>query len=175
MLYQRYGISFPDEMIDEILSHKVVGKPHIIKALHDLGFGASHREIYDRYFKEYNSKTKYKVNIEEAVKVIKESNGIVILAHPKEIELRHKIDFESILPGLIEEGIDGIEVYNNIHNSSDVKRYLKLASKNNLLISGGSDYHGPFAKCDVILGGVTREKINIKELSLVDELRKRNK
>lgn len=173
MLFQVYGISIPDDLIQEILNHKVVGKPHVVEALYKLGYGSGHREIFDHYLKGYTSKTKYKVNIKEAVEVIKKSNGIVILAHPKEIENRHHITIESILPNIIEEGIDGIEVYNNIHSLDDIERYLELANKYNLLVSGGSDYHGPFVKPNVMLGGVSKERINIKELSLIDELRKR--
>lgn len=175
MLYRKYGVIIPNDMIKKILDHKVVGKPHIVEALYQLGYGSDNREIFDYYLKDYDSKTRYEVELDSVIKVIKSANGKVILAHPKEIENRYHINIDSILPKLIEEGIDGIEVYNSIHNLEDIERYLSLVKKNDLLISGGSDYHGPFVKPDVMLGKVSREKIVIKELSLVDELRRRNR
>ncbi len=35
-----------------------------------------------------------------------------------------------------------LEVYHTKHNDDDVKRYKALATKHNLFITGGSDYHG---------------------------------
>ena len=174
MLAKNYGIIIPDDMIQDILSHQVVGRPHVVEALYKLGYGNSNKEIFNKYFKNYNSKTKYRVNIEEVIRVIKASNGIVVLAHPKEIENRHHIDISSIALKLVELGIDGIEAYNSIHYEEDTRRYLEIADKYNLLISGGSDYHGSFTKPDVELGKLTKEKLMVKELTLVDYLRKRN-
>ena len=174
MLSKEYGITITDDLTRDILRHNVVGRPHVVQALYKLGYGKNNREIFDRYFKNYTSKTKYRVNAKEVVETIKKANGLVIIAHPKEIEKRHHITFDTILPDLIELGIDGIEVYNSIHGLEDMERYKSLAQEYNLLISGGSDYHGPFVKPDVVLGGVSKEKSTIKKLSLVDELRRRN-
>ena len=52
------------------------------------------------------------------------------------------MDIEEIIKDFIEKGIDGIEVYNTIHTLKDMRRYLNLAKKYNLLITGGSDFHG---------------------------------
>ena len=46
-------------------------------------------------------------------------------------------------------GIDGIEIFNSKHTLSDIKRYLKLAKRENILISGGSDFHGKIMKPNV--------------------------
>ena len=74
-------------------------------------------------------------------KVIKQASGIPILAHPKELELRYGIRLENIIKDLIKCGIKGIEVYHSIHDDKDIVRYLNIANKYNLLISGGSDFH----------------------------------
>ena len=175
MLANDYQIIIPDNMIQTILNYQVVGRPHIIEALYKLGYGSSNKEIFNKYLKNYTSKTKYRVELEEVIKIIKKSNGVVILAHPKEIEERHHIDISSITHELVDLGIDGIEVYNTIHYEDDTKRYLEIAGEHNLLISGGSDYHGEFTKPDVELGKLTKERIMIKELTLVDYLRRRDK
>ena len=52
--------------------------------------------------------------------------------------------------------------------------YFKtIANKYDLLISGGSDYHGPKVKPDIELGTGRNNNLNIKQLSLVDELHRR--
>ena len=73
-----------------------------------------------------------------------------------------------------EYGLDGIEAFNSIHNVDDVKLYLKLAEKYDLLISAGSDYHGPKVKPGIEIGHGKNNNVCVKKLSLVDELRRRN-
>lgn len=175
MLEQKYEIKIEESRIQEIITnHQLLGKPHMTNLLYQLGYGESSKNIYDKYLKGYKSKRKYRVNLEEVVKAIKKSNGIVVLAHPKEIEREYHIDIEEILGDLVKTGIDGIEVYNSIHSLEDIKRYLELAKRYHLLISGGSDYHGPFTKPNVELGYLSKEKIQVEELSLLKELRRRN-
>lgn len=174
MLASKYEIIIPDEEIQVILNHSVVGRPHIVEALYKLGYGNSNPEIFNRYFKGYTSQTSYRAKLEKVIKIIHQSNGIVVLAHPKEIENRYYIDIDGILPALVSLGIDGIEVYNSIHSEEDANRYLELANQYQLFVSGGSDYHGKFTKPDVELGKVTKDKKMVKELTLVDCLRKRN-
>ena len=65
----------------------------------------------------------------------------------------------------IEKGINGIEVYNSIHDLQDVKRYILLAKKYNLLITGGSDFHGD-SHPERTLGTTTQEKIKIYSSNL---------
>lgn len=175
MLNQNYGIEIEENEINEVIeNHHLIGKPHMVNLLYQLGYGENNKEIYNRYLKGYKSKTQYRVELEKVIDTMKKSNGIVILAHPKEIEKEYHIDIEEILEDLVKKGIDGIEVYNSIHFLEDTKRYLELAKRYHLLISGGSDYHGPFTKPEVELGKVSKEKIQVKELSLVKELRRRN-
>ena len=73
--------------------------------------------------------------------------GIPILAHP------HLLRDESVIPYLIEEGIEGIEVYYVNHGRNPSSKFVEIAKKYNLLISGGSDCHG-IAKGKIFLGKV---------------------
>jgi hypothetical protein len=61
-------------------------------------------------------------------------------------------------------GLDGIEVYYPEHSQAMVNFYLDLAKKLNLLVTGGTDFHGS-AKPDIKLGMI---KI---PLELVEKLR----
>ena len=81
---------------------------------------------------------------------------------------------EEILPNLISQGLEGIEVYNNLHTYEESQRYLEIAKKYNILISGGSDYHGPIAKPNVLLGKIYKDnenyKIPIEQITLLKKL-----
>ena len=81
---------------------------------------------------------------------------------------------EEILPNLISQGLEGIEVYNSLHTYEDSQRYLEIAKKYNILTSGGSDYHGPVAKPNVLLGKIYKDnenyKIPIEQITLLKKL-----
>jgi hypothetical protein len=47
-----------------------------------------------------------------------------------------------ILRGYIEKGVEGIEVYSTMHTPEEVEMFLHFAEKYNLVVSGGSDFHG---------------------------------
>jgi hypothetical protein len=76
------------------------------------------------------------VAVAQAIAVIHEAGGLAILAHPG---LQNRDD---ALRDLLAAGLDGIEVYHPKHNFGLVSRYRRLAARNTLLISGGSDFHG---------------------------------
>ena len=71
---------------------------------------------------------------------------------------------------MIKSGLQGIEVYHSSHTKEEMEYYLSIANQYNLLISGGSDYHGINVKPDVELGTGINNNIKIKKLSLVDKI-----
>lgn len=81
-------------------------------------------------------------SVSEAVKIIKESGGIPILAHPG----RYLNEVVSIIDFFISVGGKAIEVYYPYEKVIGVKniedKIKKIAKEKNLLISGGSDFHG---------------------------------
>ena len=73
---------------------------------------------------------------------------------------------------MISCGLKGIEVYHSSHSKEEMDYYLKIANKYDLLISGGSDFHGKSVKPDIELGTGKNNNIRIKKLSLLDKLHK---
>ena len=65
---------------------------------------------------------------------------------------------------MINLGLKGIEVYHSSHTLEEQDEYLKHANKYDLLVSGGSDFHGPMTKPDVKLG--TGKNNNIKIIAI---------
>jgi predicted metal-dependent phosphoesterase TrpH len=58
------------------------------------------------------------------------------MAHPGTV--RH----DEAIPVLKEMGLDGIEVYHSKHTTVQLRYYKSIATRLDLLISGGSDWHG---------------------------------
>lgn len=74
-----------------------------------------------------------KLHPKNGIKLIHESGGLAVLAHP--VLLKQDID------DLLEMGIDGIEAIYPLNSSDDTKRFINLARRNNLFITAGNDFH----------------------------------
>lgn len=153
-----YNIQISEQQINSILNKKgTLGRNDLYLLLLQMGYG-SKQEIYEKYLTGKHVESPYKSQAEEIIDIIHKVNGQSILAHPKEIEEMYHITIEEIIEDFIELGIDGIEIYNSIHTLKDVKRYIELAKKYNLITTGGSDYHGEKVKNNVSLGYSTIQK-----------------
>jgi len=115
-----------------------VGRPHIAQALIEKGYVSSIKEAFDKYLGKGRPAyvPRKKLTPFEAIKLIQNSNGIPVLAHPGLLE------DDSIIYELINNGILGIEVIHKDHTQDDTNRYIKIALEHNLLLTGGSDSHG---------------------------------
>lgn len=80
------------------------------------------------------------MDVFDAIKAIKADNGIAVVAHPGQ-----KNSYE-VIEELVEFGLDGIEKYHPSHKEEDIKKVQELADKYNLITTGGSDFHGEYAK-----------------------------
>ena len=81
----------------------------------------------------------------EAVALVHELGGAAVMAHPGRTPTE-------LLDKLLGAGLDGIEVYCPTHSSEDTARFERYAREHGLLMTAGSDYHGPTIKPDVKLG-----------------------
>lgn len=79
----------------------------------------------------------------EAIDLIHRSGGLAILAHPNRIEGVDKNSLPNFLTNLMHYNLDGIEVYQSGQTDEYTNFVKNLADENNLLISGGSDFHNP--------------------------------
>lgn len=84
----------------------------------------------------------------EAVELVHELGGAAVMAHPG----RTPMELVDKLPGA---GLDGIEVYCPTHSADDTVGFERYARKHGLLMTAGSDYHGPTIKPDIKLGKLT--------------------
>jgi len=88
------------------------------------------------------------VETREGIDAIKKAGGIPVLAHPVFVRDRGWLDV------IVGYGIKGIEAISTYHTEEDTLFYLTYAERHALLITAGSDFHGPTAKPKVSLGGI---------------------
>ena len=155
------GIPLRAETVFEIANCKSPGRPHVGRALVQGKFCASMEEAFDRFLKKDRPAwvPKFKISALDAIALIHGAGGLAVMAHPG----LNRTD--SIIPALVEAGMDGIECFHSKHSNKTADHYLEIAGKYKLLVSGGSDCHG-MSKGRPLIGSV---KLAEKYCSLLKE------
>lgn len=149
-----------------------LGRPDLAKLCVQYGFATTPQKAFDDYLiaaKEKIEQTSKGLPYQECLELITSSGGIPVLAHPKSLNLSEK-EFLKLLKEMIGNGLKGIEVYHSSHTKKEMNYYLEIANRYDLLISGGSDFHGESIKPDIELGTGKNNNIKIKKLSILNEL-----
>lgn len=164
-----YDITFSTEEILNILNSKGnIGRPDIAKLCIKYQYSKTVQEAFNNYLIPANSKIskiKKGITYEACLRLIKNAGGIPVLAHPKTLKCNDD-ELEEIIKALKEHGLEGIEAYHSTHTIEEIKKYRELANKYDLLISGGSDYHGPLIKPNIELGTGINNNIKEKRLTI---------
>ncbi|MGE5580954.1 MAG: PHP domain-containing protein [Bacillota bacterium] len=130
------------EKVKAKTTSRFVGRSHIFKALEEEGLIAGeHRRSAFEYYLGKNGVAYVphrEIGTLEAIQLIDRAGGISVLAHPG------RMNNDSLIMELINAGLRGIEVYYPTHTPEQTAKYLKMAEKHQLIITGGSDFHGAF-------------------------------
>ena len=168
-----YGIKFSYNDIKELVNtNHNLGRPDLANLCIKYGYANTVQDAFDKYLIDAYNKTRQNskgLQYQECLELIANSGGIPVLAHPKSLELSEK-ELLILLKDMISCGLKGIEVYHSSHTKEEMKYYLEIANKYDLLISGGSDYHGKTVKPDIELGTGKNNNIRIKKLSILNNL-----
>ena len=139
-----WNIKLTKEELDWLYSRKSVVKTHIANILVNRGLSDNNVDAMKKYLD--GCKTgNTRFDGEVAIKTIVEAGGIPIWAHPLGGEGEKHLLQEEFLPQLktmIECGIQGLECYYSRYSLEETEFLIQCAKENNLLISGGSDWHG---------------------------------
>ena len=128
-------------------------KQHIMQAHMECGFsrdiyGEMYHKLFDKDSPESVLVTPKYPDIEEVLTAIHDAGGIAVLAHP------YFFDNLDSLPRLMENGLDGIEVWHPCATEEQQAELKKIATKNKLLMTGGTDFHGLYNLDPVSIGDV---------------------
>jgi predicted metal-dependent phosphoesterase TrpH len=147
------------ESVFALANCKSPGRPHVARALVKAGLVGNLDEAFERFLKKNRPAwvPKAKMSALEAVDLIHQAGGLAVMAHPG---LNRTDD---VIPVLVEAGLDGIECFHTKHSTVTSERYLEMADKFHLLITGGSDCHG-FSKGKPLIGTVKLPYEHVQKL-----------
>lgn len=128
--------------LDEVLLHAmdVIGRPHIARALMARGYVKTVEDAFRRYLIPCNIPKHY-WPINDAIAEIRRLGGVAVLAHPTSVTSDRQ-DLRRIITDLAEQGLDGVEVFNNLAQGDEMEFLRRRTEEAGLLITGGSDFHG---------------------------------
>lgn len=144
------GVPLGAEQVFALANCKAPGRPHVARALVKHGFCDSMDEAFARYLRKSAPGWVPKKNapFEDGIRLIHQAGGLAVMAHPG----LNKIDH--LIPRMVEAGLDGLECSHSRHPKSTAKRYREMAARLGLLITGGSDCHGPARGRHPLIGTV---------------------
>ncbi|MBQ1876530.1 MAG: PHP domain-containing protein [Selenomonas sp.] len=132
---------------------KSISRSHIGRVLVKKGYFPSIREAFDALLAKGQPAyvPHYRLEVREIVDLVKAAGGTPVLAHPK------LVGDDALVERICQSGIEGLECFYPRHNEEDTQRYLAMADRYGLLVSGGSDYHGFPTRYPTELGVFTIE------------------
>lgn len=143
------NIPLPVERVFALANCRSPGRPHVARALVEAGVCRDLDEAFERFLKKHRPAwvPKWKVSVPEAIRLLHRAGGVAVLAHPG---LYYA---DPVLPDLVRAGLDGIECFHTKHTPTVTERYLALAGRYGLVVTGGSDCHG-YNKGQPLLGSI---------------------
>lgn len=142
-LLQSFGIKISLSEILQEAHPAAPGRAHVARLLVRKGVVADNSQAFEDYLKRGKCcyVPKAGAAAQDSINLIKESGGLASLAHPLSSELQ-----EDEIKEIKEMGLDAIEVFHPEQNKEDKNKLLSLSKKLNLLVTGGSDFHGYYRK-----------------------------
>ncbi len=143
------GVPLKVEAVFALANCESPGRPHVARTLVKEGLVRNLDEAFERFLKKGRPAwvPKSKMSSRESVDLIHQAGGLAVMAHPG---LNRTDD---IIPALVAAGLDGIECFHTKHSTAMAERYLEIADRFHLLVTGGSDCHG-FSKIKPLIGTV---------------------
>ena len=141
MVEKLAALGYPLEL-PEMGEGMAPGRPHIASLMVKAGYVESVRDAFDRFlgddkpaFVQYE-----KFSAVEGIQLLRSCGAVPVWAHPY---LFRGGTVNNVLPELVEAGLMGVEVYHPNHTLYQVDKLKTLCHQYGLLMTGGSDYHGP--------------------------------
>lgn len=139
----KYNIKINMAELKKEATGSIISKAHIANLMVKKGIVYTRGEAFSQYLGQHGVAYVKKAGSrpEDAIKMLKENGAVVVLAHPKLISTNDRI-VEEIIKDLKKSGLDGIEAEYSSFTQEDVIKYRKIALDYDLVVTGGSDFHG---------------------------------
>ena len=169
-LKDEFNIVFSEEEMKKLYSYNNLGKPQIANLLIEKGYAKTIKEAIEKYL--YHKFGSDKLSASYVIKKINSAGAISILAHGLGGESEDSIsieEFKEDIKEFVRFSVQGLECYYSKYDASQRELIKAEAKKYNLLLSGGSDYHGKNKA--VKLGDVGKGYIaDIKDFTILNKI-----
>jgi 3',5'-nucleoside bisphosphate phosphatase len=130
--------------------NKAAGRPWIARALVEAGYVKTTRDAFDKWLATDRPAfiPRPRISPEDVIGRIHDAGGIASLAHPG------LLGHDEWIPRFCDAGLDAVEAYHSDHDAETTLRYVDLAARLDLVVSGGSDYHADDSHGGMNIGGV---------------------
>jgi len=136
------------------------GRAHVARAMVAKGYAVSVSDAFSRYLnpEKPGYVARNKLLPKDAVELIHQAGGVAVLAHPALVKMELTDSLLKDVP------VDGIEVFHSAHLPEQTLEYEKFALSRGLIITGGSDCHGPKGKDSLLMGTIDLPEHYFKQL-----------
>jgi len=133
------GMPFDADEVFALVKEGSAGRPHVAQVMVAHGYVKTVRQAFDKYLAagRPGHVPRKKLAPEDAVRLIRRAAGVPVFAHPG------LASRDELIPGLIAAGLMGIECYYTEHSAQQRATYLQICKEQDLVATGGSDFHGP--------------------------------
>jgi 3',5'-nucleoside bisphosphate phosphatase len=144
-----------DDVLRVSRSASAAGRPHVADALVALGVVRDRSEAFARYlgWGRPGYVQRYATELPEMLRLVRQAGGVSVIAHPWSRGSRSVLTAE-VVAELAAGGLTGLEVDHLDHDAATRDRLRGIAEDLDLVVTGGSDYHGT-GKIDHDLGAET--------------------
>lgn len=143
LLLQQEGFDITMEAIYQEYPHSVITRAHFSRYLAEHGFVKDQETVFSKYLGDgcrcYVPREK--ITPFEAVKLIKLGGGLAFFAHPALCRMNHD-RLRALIKRLKDAGLTGLEAIYSTNTPGEERNMLQFAQEFDLLVSGGSDFHG---------------------------------
>jgi hypothetical protein len=156
------GIAIHFERVKALAGDGMIGRPHVARAMVEAGAVRTLNQAFDEYLGEGKPAFVAHEGLTppQAIALIHKAHGAAVLAHP----MLYKGNLDALLADSIVAGLDGIEAFYPAHTPEQTQKFVRLADKQGLVVTGGSDFHGPIGELEVSLGTIALPEAAIARL-----------
>jgi predicted metal-dependent phosphoesterase TrpH len=138
------GIDLPDDQVEAESGNGAPGRPHVAKVMVRHGIVKDIDEAFDRFLAKGKPGyvDKYRLDCRQAFDLIRSAGGLPVLAHPYLIADCRQGRLAEFLKTFCAMGLAGVEAYYPKHPPEFTREVIALAQQLDLVVTGGSDFHG---------------------------------
>ena len=138
---EKNGLIIPNEFYQNIFENNYgISASRIIFYLQENNYNFDRLAVYKEMMQSAKGVQKPFKNAVEIIELIHKSGAMAFLAHPMDYKLNN-FELNNLVANLKTCGLDGLELYHSEIMPAELPILKKIAEKNHLLISGGSDFH----------------------------------